>query len=131
MTGRLGNGHGLESTIDLTPATFADPGGAVQRIIELYDAATGFLRERFTQYQAEGDLPGPVRACYPYVKVSNATHSRADTRLSYGFVADPGTYADAARSAGPLRARTGLVRAFPGQARRSVGLSTPVSVSSD
>jgi AMP nucleosidase len=83
----------LESTIDPTPQSFTDPGKALQRIIDLYDSATRFLRERLALYEADGALSGPVRACYPYAKISSAIHSRADTRLSYGFVADPGTYA--------------------------------------
>ena len=33
-----------------------------------------------------------VRACYPFVRVHTDTVARADSRLSYGFVAGPGTY---------------------------------------
>ena len=35
---------------------------------------------------------GRVRACYPFVRVHTDTVARADSRLSYGFVAGPGTY---------------------------------------
>jgi nucleoside phosphorylase len=31
-----------------------------------------------------------VRATYPFVRVTTATHARLDSRLSYGFVAGPG-----------------------------------------
>ena len=33
-----------------------------------------------------------MRACYPFVRVHTDTVARADSRLSYGFVAGPGTY---------------------------------------
>ena len=40
-----------------------------------------------------GEAPaGRVRACYPFVRVHTDTVARADSRLSYGFVAGPGTY---------------------------------------
>jgi AMP nucleosidase len=35
---------------------------------------------------------GRVRAFYPFVRVATSTVARADSRLSYGFVAGPGTY---------------------------------------
>jgi AMP nucleosidase len=37
-------------------------------------------------------LPQRVRAYYPYLRVRIDTAARADSRLSYGFVAGPGTY---------------------------------------
>ena len=33
-----------------------------------------------------------MRACYPFVRVRTDTVARADSRLSYGFVAGPGTF---------------------------------------
>ena len=50
------------------------------------------LREHLQAFLA-GDVPGErVRACYPFVRVHTDTVARADSRLSYGFVAGPGTY---------------------------------------
>ncbi len=41
----------------------------------------------------EGETPAErVRACYPYVRVQTETVARADSRLSYGFVAGPGAF---------------------------------------
>ena len=33
-----------------------------------------------------------VRACYPFVRITTATHARLDSRLAYGFVAGPGVH---------------------------------------
>jgi AMP nucleosidase len=49
------------------------------------------------QAYVRGDnLPGHVRACYPFVRVQTDTATRQDTaqtaRLSYGFVAGPGRF---------------------------------------
>lgn len=73
--------------------SFKDPESAVQAVAEIYDAHTEFLREQFQAF-GQGELkPGKrVSACYPYVRLSTKVASRADTRLSYGFVPKPGTY---------------------------------------
>ena len=86
MTGTLNIESVAESLVDAKPRTYSDAETALARILAIYDAGTRFLRDRFARYQRQGRLDGPVRACYPYVKISSATHSRADTRLSYGFV---------------------------------------------
>ena len=33
-----------------------------------------------------------MRATYPFVRIITTTHSRLDSRLSYGFVSDPGAH---------------------------------------
>ncbi|MEO5735287.1 MAG: AMP nucleosidase, partial [Rubrivivax sp.] len=38
------------------------------------------------------ELTSRVRACYPFVRIRTDTVARADSRLSYGFVAGPGTF---------------------------------------
>jgi AMP nucleosidase len=53
---------------------------------------TRFLRDRFEAF-AKGETPTrPVRATYPFVRITTSTHARLDSRLSYGFVAGPGVH---------------------------------------
>ena len=71
---------------------FTDATAAVARLDEIYERNTGFLRDRFGAY-ANGELISTrVRATYPFVRITTATHARLDLRLSYGFVAGPGAY---------------------------------------
>ncbi|MEM7442772.1 MAG: AMP nucleosidase [Pseudomonadota bacterium] len=75
-----------------TPERFDDPDLAYAHIVKLYDEATAFLRDRF-QGMAQGQsLDHPVRAFYPYLKISTETFTGVDTPLAYGFVDAPGTY---------------------------------------
>ena len=50
------------------------------------------LADDLRRFVAGETLAQRVRACYPFVRVQTATVARADSRLSYGFVAGPGTY---------------------------------------
>src|SRR5262245_52968220 len=71
---------------------FGDAAAAVARLGDIYERNTGFLRERFEAY-ANGDTPATrVRATYPFVRITTATHARLDSRLAYGFVAGPGVH---------------------------------------
>ncbi|WP_417772416.1 AMP nucleosidase [Stappia sp.] len=71
---------------------FDDAGEAVERLKELFETATAFLREAFRAFVA-GELPeGRVRACYPEIRLRTRSHSRLDSRLSYGFVSGPGLH---------------------------------------
>jgi AMP nucleosidase len=70
-----------------------DPLAALARVRELYDTSTAFLRSAFQRFAAGEDLDARVRACYPFVRVQTQRATRADSRLSYGFVAAPGRYA--------------------------------------
>jgi AMP nucleosidase len=61
----------------------------VQRI---YRAGIDHLHEALQRY-VRGETPEQhVRACYPFVRVRTDTVARADSRLSYGFVAGPGVF---------------------------------------
>lgn len=72
--------------------SFTDAVAAVDRLQEIYERNTAFLRERLHAY-IEGDVPeGRVRAPYPFVRITTHTHQRLDSRLSYGFVAGPGVH---------------------------------------
>lgn len=71
---------------------FTDASKAVARLEKIFARNTAFLRTHFEAY-LKGSLPsGRVRATYPLVRVTTATHSRLDSRLSYGFVSGPGTH---------------------------------------
>jgi AMP nucleosidase len=85
----------------IAPARFDDPSAALAQVRSIYEASVAHLRgalQRFVAGDAAAanagspDAPTRVRACYPFVRVHTDTVARADSRLSYGFVAGPGTY---------------------------------------
>ncbi|HEY1391763.1 MAG TPA: AMP nucleosidase, partial [Methylibium sp.] len=71
---------------------YDDPTAALQRVRAIYDASTATLRDALQRFVAGENFERHVRACYPFVRVHTDTVARADSRLSYGFVAGPGTY---------------------------------------
>jgi AMP nucleosidase len=71
---------------------FTNATAAVARLDEIYERNTGFLRERFEAYANGESIKTRVRAVYPFVHITTATHARLDSRFSYGFVAGPGVY---------------------------------------
>jgi len=73
--------------------SFTDPAAAVDRLIELYERGTTFLREAFSRYLDGETMRGRHRAFYPEIRFRNDTYARVDSRLSYGHVSDPGLYA--------------------------------------
>ena len=81
-----------------TPATppvegFLDAKAAVRRLEELYTLATEYLVENFAR-TIGGERPATrYRAFYPEVRLTMTSHATADSRLSFGHVAVPGTYA--------------------------------------
>ncbi|GAB5438617.1 AMP nucleosidase [Falsiruegeria mediterranea] len=77
----------------LEPESFTDPAQAVERLIELYDQATAFLCQRFSEAMVEGAPERHVRAFYPEVRIKTTSYAQVDSRLSYGHVTNPGTYA--------------------------------------
>lgn len=72
---------------------FTDAGAAVARLQELYDGAVHFLQQKFAQAMAEGDARVRYRAFYPEVRITTTSFAQIDSRLSFGHVAEPGTYA--------------------------------------
>jgi AMP nucleosidase len=72
--------------------SFTDPASAVARLEEIYERNTQFLRDRFEAYLNGEALAARVRANYPFVRITTATHARLDSRLAYGFVAGPGVH---------------------------------------
>src|SRR5450755_4997181 len=76
----------------IAPARFDDAGAALQRVQEIYSGSVDHLRAALQAFVNGDASSGHVRACYPFVRVQTDTVARADSRLSYGFVAGPGTY---------------------------------------
>ncbi|WP_245941245.1 AMP nucleosidase [Cereibacter changlensis] len=72
---------------------FTDPAAAVARLEELYFAATEFLSLQFSEAVTRGRPKTRVRAYYPEIRLTTTSFTRADSRLSFGHVAQPGTYA--------------------------------------
>ena len=71
---------------------FTDAEAAVSRLEALYTQATQFLVDQFEK-TLRGDRPRTrVRAFYPEVRLTTTSHAKADSRLSFGHVAIPGTY---------------------------------------
>ncbi|MEM9476732.1 MAG: AMP nucleosidase [Pseudomonadota bacterium] len=73
--------------------TFRDAAAAVKRLQELYSTASDFLCARFTEALSGSEMPGSrYRAFYPEIRFSTTSYVAIDSRLSYGHVAEPGTY---------------------------------------
>lgn len=72
---------------------FTDAAAAVARLRALYDQASGFLLDHFTRL-LDGEKPAArYRAFYPELRLTIASHGKVDSRLSFGHVSVPGSYA--------------------------------------
>jgi len=72
---------------------FTDPNKAVDRLCALYSDAVTFLTDRFRD-SLEGVPPQErYRAFYPEIRIVTQSFAKIDSRLSFGHVAGPGTYA--------------------------------------
>ncbi len=76
----------------IAPSCFDDPAAALAQVRVIYDGSVAHLRESLQRFVGGEALSARVRACYPFVRVHTDTVARADSRLSYGFVAGPGTF---------------------------------------
>ncbi len=76
----------------IAPTRFTDAEAALAQVQAIYRSSIDHLRGSLQRFVAGGDDGQHVRACYPFVRVRTQTVARADSRLSYGFVAGPGTY---------------------------------------
>ncbi len=75
------------------PEEFSDAAAAVARLNEIYRISSTFLCERFANSIGGAKPPARIRAFYPEVCVTTTSYAKADSRLSFGHVASPGTYA--------------------------------------
>ena len=83
----------ISSPPDAEPTRFTDPAAAVAELQRLYTEATGFLNAAFNRATAEGDPGCRFRAYYPEIRLTTRSYGHADSRLSFGHVAEPGVYA--------------------------------------
>ena len=76
----------------IKPRKFESPNEALVAIEEIYNAQIDFLREQFQTY-VDGKRPKErISAFYPYIRIATQYARRADSRMSYGFAARPGSY---------------------------------------
>ncbi|SFU09698.1 AMP nucleosidase [Sedimentitalea nanhaiensis] len=81
-------------TPDVTaPEQFTDPVLAVARLQDLYSQAVGYLCDRFIEVMQSGAPDRRIRAFYPEIRMTTSSYAHVDTRLSFGHIAAPGTYA--------------------------------------
>ncbi len=74
---------------------FLDAKEAVACLRQIYETNTAFLRNAFYQLAKDGASSlstGHIRAHYPYAAITTTRTAQIDTRLSFGFVRDPGRY---------------------------------------
>ena len=85
---------------------YTDAAAALAHVQAIYRSNIAHLREALQRFVSGVPLDGSatagpaapdalaphVRACYPYIRIATDTVARADSRLSYGFVAGPGIY---------------------------------------
>jgi AMP nucleosidase len=88
----------MQKAIDFpqTPSTvpefFTDPKDVVARLDTLYSDAVTHLSSAFKRF-LKGERPSSrVRATYPYIAVTILNYPSIDSRLSYGFLGQPGRY---------------------------------------
>ncbi|MGL9620480.1 AMP nucleosidase [Bradyrhizobium sp. U531] len=82
----------MQSLPTIATESFSDASASVARLEEIYERNTKFLRDRFEAYVGGETITAQVRAYYPFVRITTATHARLDSRLAYGFVAGPGVH---------------------------------------
>ena len=73
--------------------SFTDAAAAVDYLETLYTEATNYLCAAFADVMENGAPEGHVRATYPEIRITTSTYARVDTRLSFGHISEPGTYA--------------------------------------
>lgn len=75
------------------PEEFSDATAAVDRLTMLYEQSVDFLRAHFRTAMADAAPDTRIRAFYPQVRFTTSSFAQVDTRLSFGHVSAPGTYA--------------------------------------
>ncbi|MCU0802802.1 MAG: AMP nucleosidase [Rhodobacteraceae bacterium] len=75
------------------PTAFRDAEAAVTRLEALFAQATQFLARHFSAAVTGGKPAQRIRAYYPEIRLTVTSFDKTDSRLSFGHVATPGTYA--------------------------------------
>ena len=115
------------------PKRFTEAEGAVAHLQKLYRDASRFLCDRFSD-TLRGGAPGDTRfrAFYPEIRFTTTTYAVTDSRLSFGHVAEPGTYAATITRpdlfANYLRQQIGLLLKNHGVAVEVGPSTTPIPV---
>ena len=73
--------------------SFTDAAAAVARLEALYEQATAFLARHFSAAVSGGKPQHRIRAFYPEIRLTVTSHALTDSRLSFGHVSAPGSYA--------------------------------------
>ncbi|MEM8581702.1 MAG: AMP nucleosidase [Pseudomonadota bacterium] len=74
------------------PQILTDAETAVACLQDLYTEATAFLSARFSDAVGGAAPTCRYRAFYPEIRVTTTSFGQVDSRLSFGHVAEPGTY---------------------------------------
>ena len=72
---------------------FTDAVAAVERLEQLYTQAVTFLCDNFQSVIETGVAAGRYRAFYPEIRITTTSFAKVDSRLSFGHVSEPGTFA--------------------------------------
>ena len=72
---------------------FEDPQSVIAAVQDIYSGSVRFLCRHLEDALAGRQPAGRYRADYPEISITTTRHSRVDSRLAYGFVVAPGTYA--------------------------------------
>ncbi|KPQ06953.1 MAG: AMP nucleosidase Amn [Rhodobacteraceae bacterium HLUCCA12] len=83
----------VETLPTAEPRLFTAPEPAVDYLCALHASATGFLVDRFHELLETGQANARYRAYYPEIRLTTTTYDQPDSRLSFGHVPEPGTYA--------------------------------------
>ena len=75
------------------PQMFSDAAAAVARLKEIYEISSKFLTKEFSAALVNGQPSHRIRSYYPEIRLITTTYAKMDSRLSFGHVAEPGTYA--------------------------------------
>lgn len=78
---------------DIAAQNFENAPDAVAHLTELYQAAADFLCAKFVSVLETGGSSTRYRAYYPEVRITTKSYAFVDSRLSFGHVSGPGTYA--------------------------------------
>lgn len=74
------------------PKEFSSPEAAIAELKMLYQEATSFLTDKFHAVLHSGAPDARYRAYYPEIRITTTSFAHVDSRLSFGHVAEPGTY---------------------------------------